>query len=278
MRLPFALSRSFALISLAVWVGGCPVAVAQGTNAPSLGEVLQRLEANLNHYDAGVPSLFCDENVVSSKVEPHERDRDTVTESVFRLKRTAQADHTTALVESREIKSVDGRAPKSGEMDGPALLSGIFEGGLAVVSVGQTSCMNYRLERVNRKKPGEPYVVRFATVLTPRNTAGCFLQEESKGRVLIDPASMQVKRLEITTPHHLIEDEDYYSSRVVGRRELTVEYAPVLMGGETFWMPSAIGMQTTRGEGFDRTVWSFDARYRNYHRLEVKSKILDGPE
>jgi hypothetical protein len=275
------MERASLLRSICIWLGvvalvGVPPALgAQGAKAPTLGEVLQKLEANLNRYDAGVPSLFCDEHVVSSRTVPHERDDRSATDSVFRLKRTPQADGTTALVESREIKRVNGKAPTSEAVPVPTLLTGIFEGGLAVVSVGQTSCMNYKLER--RKRPGE-IVVSFATLLTPSNTADCFLQEKSKGRVVVDAASMQVKRLEIDTPKHVIDEGDEYSEAEVRRRQLTVDYAPVLLGSETFWMPSAIGMRTSSGSSFDVTVWSFQATYRNYHRLEVKSRVLDGPE
>jgi hypothetical protein len=213
--------------------------------------------------------------VVSSRAVPKERDDRSTTDSVFRLRRTPQADGTTALVESREIKRVNGRVPTSAKVHVPTLLTGIFEGGLAVVSVGQTSCMNYKLER--SKVAGE-IVVGFATFLTPSNTDDCFLQEKSKGRVVVDAASMQVKRLEIETPRHVIDDGSEYSEAEVGRRELTVDYAPVLLGTETFWMPSTIGMRTSSGSSFDVTVGTFEATYRDYHRLEVKSKILDGPE
>jgi hypothetical protein len=271
-------SRSFSAILLAALLGLSPVLDAQQKTL-RLGEVLERLEANLNHYDAGVPSLFCDEHVLSSRIEPRERDQNSVTDSVFRVKRTPQADNTTTLVESREITSVNGKlATSQNTVDGPALLSGIFEGGLAVVSVGQTACTNYTLQRINRKRLSEPYVVRFGTVLTAQNTAECFLQEESKGRVVVDPASMQVRRLEITTPHHVLDQDDRFASRVVGKRELKVDYAPVLLGGESFWLPSAISMRTTTGSSFDTTVWTFRADYRNYHRLQVTSHIVGRPQ
>jgi len=243
-----------------------------------LEEILQRLEANLNHYDTGLPSLFCDEHVIS-QVEPGLRNQNTVTDSVFRLKRTPNPDHTTTLVESREIKNVDGKPAASQNMDGPTLLSGAFEGGLAVVSLNQTACMNYTLQRINRNRPTEPYIVRFATVLTPQNTADCLLQENSKGRVFIDPASMQITHLELTTPHHAIIPGNAYRSPVVGERVLTVDYAPVLLGGETFWMPSTIASRATSGSGtFHMIVWSFRASYRNYHKLEVTSRILPAGE
>jgi hypothetical protein len=262
-------------VLLVVALLGMSLGLGAQQKAPALGEVLQRLEANLNHYDADLPSVFCDERVVSSRTEPHERDLNRTTDSVFRLKRIPQDGNRTMLQESREVRSVDGRPAGSQAVQVPALLMGIFEGGLAVVSVGQTSCMNYKLER--SKVPGE-IVVRFATLLTPSNTADCFLDEKSKGRVVIDAASMQVKRLEIDTPKHVIDEGDRYAQAEVGRRELTVDYAPVLLGKETFWMPSAIGMRTTSGSSFDVTVWSFQATYRNYHKLEVSSRILSKPD
>jgi hypothetical protein len=197
---------------------------------------------------------------------------------VFRLKRTPKLDHTTSFVESREIKYVDGKPATSQDMNAPTQLSEVFEGGLDVVSLNQTACMSYALQRINRDRPTEPYIVRFATALTPQNSAGCLLQENSKGRVFIDPASMQITHLELTTPRHIIVPGSSFTSPVVGRRVLSVDYAPVLLGRETFWLPSTITMRVTRGSAFHMIVWSFRATYHNYHRLEVTSRILPGSE
>lgn len=284
-KLRFAMSdrRLSAAISIVVLLGlgtfGFPCALqSQQAKAPTLDEILHRLEANLNHYDKGLPSLFCDEQVVS-RVEPGAGNRDTVTDSVFRVKRTANSRNTSSLVESREIKSVNGKAPKSQDIEGPSLLSGVFEGGLAVVSVNQKVCMRYELERIKSNRPDGPYVIRFATALTRENSADCLLQEKSRGRVFVDPLSMQITHLELTTPHHLIVPGNAYAYPVVGERKLRVDYAPVSLGGETFWLPSSI---TSRDIGdaktFHPTVWSFQATYRNYHRLEVTSHILAGSE
>lgn len=218
--------------------------------------------------------MFCDEHVIS-QVEPGLPSQNTITDSIFRLKRVVNSDHTTNLVESREIERVNDKPATSKDMDGPSLLSGAFEGGIAVVSLNQTACMDYKLQRVNRKRPTEPYIIDFATVLTPQNSAVCLLKEKSTGRVFIDPASMQIKRLELTTPRHAIPLED--SSHVMGKRILVVDYTPVRLGGETFWMPSAITHRAISGEGtFHPIIWSFRASYRNYHKLEVTSRILSG--
>jgi hypothetical protein len=274
----------YRTISLVALIGVSSALYAQHAKTTTLEEILQRVEANLNHYDAGVPSFFCDEHVTSkmehgSMVEDDPRNVDTVTDSVFRLKRTLNPDHTTTLVESREIKTVGGKPATSQKMDGPTMLRGWFEGGLAIVSPSQTACMNYTLQRIDRNHPAEPYVIRFATVLTPQNSAGCLLQEKSKGRVFIDPVSMQVTHLELTTPHHTIIEGDSYRSPVVGKRDLAIDYAPVQLEGQTFWMPSTITLHATSGSGtFHKIVWSFQANYRNYHKLEVKSRILPGFE
>jgi hypothetical protein len=270
--------RTSTFISLVGFVGISSALYAQQAKTPTLDEILGRLETNLNHYDSGLPSLFCDEHLVS-KVLPGPSNGDTVTDSVFRVKRTANANHTTVLVESREIKSVNGKAADTQDMKGPSLLSGVFEGGLDIVSLDQKACMKYELERINGNRPGQPYVIRFATALTPENSSECLLQEKSKGRVLIDPASMQILHMELTTPHHVIIAANDYLPPVIGERVITVDFAPVALGGETFWLPSSISSRDTGDANtFHRTTWTFRASYRNYHRLEVTSRILPGSE
>jgi hypothetical protein len=275
----FAMAFRTSAISLVALLGYSSALCAQRAKTPTLDEILHRLQANLNRYDARVPSLFCDEHVVSSQTERNIPDESTVTDSVFRLKRTPGADDSTILAESREIKTVNGKPATSQDMNAPTTLSGAFEGGLAVVSLDQTACMSYALQPINRRRPAEPYIVRFATALTPQNSAGCLLQEKSKGRAFIDPASLQITHLELTTPRHVMIPGDSFSSPVVGRRVLSVDYAPVLLGGETFWMPARITMRITRGSGtYHETVWSFEATYRNYHKLEVTARIVPGSE
>ena len=81
---------------------------AQNAKAPTMEEILQRLDTNLSQYDTHVPSLFCDERVLS-QIKPGPRNRNLVTDSVFRLKRTLNSDQTTSLEESRDIKKVGGK-------------------------------------------------------------------------------------------------------------------------------------------------------------------------
>lgn len=265
-------------LALAALLANSAALIAQNARPPTPAEILERLDANLHHYDAAVPSLFCQEHAVS-QVWPGAANENTVTDSVFRLRRTGTPGHTTALEESREILKVNGKPATSQTIDGPTQLSGVFEGGLAVVSLSQQACMRYELEPLKKKSPGAPYVIRFATALNPQNAPNCLLQESSKGRAFIDPASMEITHLELTTPHHVIDPGGVYSPPVKGKRVLTVDYAPVALGGGTFWMPATITMQAIQGENtFHKTIWSFQATYSNYHKLEVTTRIVPGSE
>ena len=106
-------------------------------------EILQRLDANLNRYDTRVPSLFCDEHVISQMEAPGMRNQVTATDSIYRRRRTPNSDHTVSLVESREIVKVDGKPATSQNLSGPSLLSGWFEAGPALLSASQSACTNY---------------------------------------------------------------------------------------------------------------------------------------
>jgi hypothetical protein len=267
-----------AVILLIALVACSPAISAQSAKTLSLEEILQRLQDNLRRYDRLVPSFFCDEHAIS-QVEPGSRNQNAVTDSIFRLDRTENPDHTTSLTESREIKLIDGKPATSQEMDGPALVSGAFEGGLAVVTLTQRACMNYSLQRPRKNLPSEPYIVRFATVLTPQNIDACLLQENSKGSISIDPASMQITHLELITQHHTIIPGTTYREPVIGKRVLTVDYVPVQFNDVSYWMPSTITSQSTSNSGtFHEVVWLFHATYRNYHKLEVESRILSPGE
>jgi hypothetical protein len=145
--------------------------------------------------------------------------------------------------------------------------------------MNQRVCMNYTLERPSRKDPAAPYVIRFASVVTPQNSASCLLQEEGKGRVFVDPTSMQITRMELTTPHHTIIPGSAWESPIKGEWVLAVDYAPVTLGGQVFWMQTVIRSRETSGGGtFHQIVWSFRASYRNFHKLEVTSHIVPAGE
>ena len=90
---------------------------------------------------------------------------------------------------------------------------------------------------------------------------------------------MEIKHLELTAQRHVIVRGNAYERPVLGKWSVAVDYVPVVLDGDTFWMPATIrSRDVSTSEGFHSTLWSFDATYRNYHRLEVKSRILPAGE
>ena len=254
----------------------------QQTETPTLEGILQRLQENVDQYQALVPSFFCDEHVVASMGTAYRVGVNlTVTDSNFRLKRVPNPDGTITLQESHEVKKVNGRPATGDSVSGPAFLRGAFSNGLALVSANQQACMRATIKPIRQNKPSDPITIQFASVPASERPADCLMQEDISGRVFIDPATMQIRRMEFHAPNHVIGPESKTSNGVripstVGTWDVTVEYAPVVLGGESFWLPTK-----TSETMIDRTgtnEWLYEAAYRNYHKLEVTSRILPASE
>jgi hypothetical protein len=249
----------------------------QQTPPRTLTEVLQRLEDNLLRYHSTIPSFFCDEDAISSLLSAYtHKSGGTITDSLFRLKRTPNPDQTTTLTESRDIKTVNGHPANGEDITGPSIVHGAFSGGLSIVSISQQSCMRYKLRPL---KSGQPYIVEFVSIPAAERPQNCLLQEDGSGRVFIDPTTFEITRIELTAPHHTIVPagktaNGYNIPAIIGTWDLSIDYAPVQLDRKTFWMPTTINSTGTAGYIADKTVWSFKANYRNYHKLEVTSRIL----
>jgi hypothetical protein len=239
------------------------LALAQQVPPPALDEILLRLESNLDHYDKQVPNFFCNEHVVSSLSYGQKR-QSTSTDSVFRVVRASSG----VLTESREIKAVNGTPANGEHVGGPAILSGVFKGGLDAVSLRQKACMSYTLQPIEPGHSDEPYIIQFTTLPNTQRRSECVLREEGAGRVFIDPITTQVTRMELRVPSHVINPGE------VGVWYISINYAPILLVGQTFWMPTALTSTATPSDAYTPTVYSFSARYADYHKLEVTSHIV----
>lgn len=250
-----------------------PSLAAKQKHVQGLDGILRGLEENLQRYDREVPSFFCDEHSVSEMTPGTRWDRKEA-DSIFRLKRARSADGSMSLAESREVKMVNGRSSSSAEWDAPATIEGAFEGGLAVVSMSQQACMDYQLEH---EEHGQ-YVVSFRTRDESQKDDACLLHEKARGRAVIDPASLQVTHLELTMPQHRVPNgsrPQWYSPTVKGEWAIAVDYAPVILDGRSFWMPSNVRSRvTSEPNSFHSKTWTFQASYRNFHKLEVVSRIV----
>jgi hypothetical protein len=229
---------------------------------PTLDKILLKLEDNFLRYRSSIPSFFCDEHVVSGMQQNGMPLFVTLTDSIFRLKRSDH-DNQTRLAESREIKTVDHKPSKDAQiLKGPAIFSGAFSNATAIVTFDEKACYTYHL---TTSLSDHRYVIEYATKAAKDRDKHCLMQESSTGRAFIDPLTMQIERIECRTPNHPLP----------GTRALwtwSIDYGKVLLNGKTFWLPKKI---TAEVAGYSTPVeWSFDATYRNYHELTVTSRIV----
>jgi hypothetical protein len=244
---------------------------AQQPTSPTLDNILHQLQDNLDQYRKLVPSFYCSEHVVSDANYGGDR-LYRATDSIFRVVRN----DAEKLIESREVKAINGTPVTRQHLDGPVALGGVFAGGLATVSENGKACMHYAFQPdapLQPDVPGHPgkyLVVHFSTLPEAQNVSACVLKGEGTGRVLIDPTTLQVTKMELQAPHHALNTGEH------GLWKITIDYAPVALGGKTFWMPAILNSTLVTEAAQTPTVYTYFAHYYDYHKLEVTSRVVPG--
>ncbi|HTH53266.1 MAG TPA: hypothetical protein VL495_04895 [Edaphobacter sp.] len=239
---------------------------AQQPESPSLNDILVRMQANLSDYLHNVPNFFCDERVDSRLQQPGASEQKTVTDSIFRLRRSVTPTDEWQFSESREIKTVNKQVAKGEDIQGPAIFSGAFTNAAAVVSLELSHCYDYNLIPDARLGKSPVLLVEFATQESAIGDKSCPTSERETGRAWIDPNNFHLLRVEARIPNHEAVDG------ILALWTWEIEYAPVTFDSRQFWMPKTIASKAEAND--NRAVWSFTANYRNYHKLTVTSHII----
>ena len=91
-------------------------------------------------------------------------------------------------------------------------------------------------------------------------------RQDLQDRLLGSSSHINLLRVEARIPDHEITRNNF------GLWTWSIDYAPVAIGGKTFWMPKTIESEAIPNDHL--VAWSFVARYSNYHKLEVNSRII----
>jgi hypothetical protein len=270
-----------------------------------LDALLVALEANIDSYNRSVPGFLCNEHV-SSNMEPttdpggfrHDAD------SVFRVRRAAQPNGTSHLVESRTLKTLNGKPapPTASDTDvdpddplaaappqAPMAVFGIFSNGINLVAYSGKLCFRYKLHPARPNHPKDRIVVDFEELPPSERDDDCPSNGKISGKETIDQATRRAVRLQTTTTNHLSQfgyNETW---------EWTIEYAPVTLSTRVFWLPTTIRSRAvpdinaltagayaapTRrgGPGSPNSArpltYTLEAKYTDYHLLNVTSRIV----
>ncbi|WP_263415944.1 hypothetical protein [Terriglobus albidus] len=246
----------------------------------SLDEILNKAQANIESYRTSVPNVYCTEHAVANRKIPNSSpgpasstpasraatiEDSAESSAIFRLKRLPQPSENGIFEESRISQHVTYSSDAPGyEMFGiPALLYGVFSNGLNILSPEARQCFSFNLRKV---KQGKPIVVEFADLPADQRAAGCLAFQNARGAIQIDPETMHVAQIERSVPRQVLVGD------IKGEWTWKEKYSPVTLMGKTFWLPNSI---TSRSVSSDqRSVWTFDATYKDYHLFYSTTRIL----
>ena len=130
--------------ALAVLIFSVFPAVAGCRQSPSLDTLLDRLDAYAKHYQATLPSLSCDEQIVSQALSKKGKVTSEVKISST-LREVRTGDPYSPFDEKREFKSINGRRPKSTFRTSqlPFFVEGGFAGLVGYKGWEQRACFDY---------------------------------------------------------------------------------------------------------------------------------------
>lgn len=266
---------SYAILA-GFMVGFLSPSLAQKT-APTADSVLARLQANIANYDESVPDFSCEEHIASQEIRKGKVVGNAQVVSAFYVIRSKPGSSQGPFEESRTIQTVNGLPSKKQSLKLPYRFNGGYANALDLVSAKNMGCYNDTLI----DKPdsaGHPMMVLEITPKPNKDTNADCRMANQRGftRARVDPDTMQILQLENSaddphlkiplpfTPSFLFSRHDRY--------DLSVDYAKVNLGAQSFWLPQTIQSTITDTEAPDSLVYK--ATYSNCHRFLHPSKAV----
>ena len=250
----------------------CSASGAQST--PKLDQVLPRIQQHVKEFEDSLPDFICDEKITSRELMAGTTIHETDIDSTFRG--TQNRDKTPdgkyqPFTEWRDIQTIDGRpAPKGQQLTGPFLFGGGFSSILVeIFSAENSRYFNYKVIGTDKVDGQAAVELKFETkkdqqALLHRELFGSQYVMKGSGKAWIDFASMNVLRLEIQYLDPPMPE---------GVLSLAVDYAPVVIKEETFWMPKTVTAEQTVPNPKMPVGGQYVAEYSNYQEFKVSVRI-----
>ena len=217
-----------------------------------------RLVAYAERYRATLPSLVCEEQIVSEEVKDGKVKKEVDIEGTFRVTRTGPPE--SPFAETHVYRTVNGQ-PATKHFGIPYLLTGAFANGIGF-NPETLSCY------ANAEEPGAVagQVVVVSTRRANASDAAC--ERTAPGtvrRTVVDEATGHVLHVEVRTPAEM--------ARKMKRPFFAeIDYGPVVLGEEAVWLPLRVATQDEKDER------RFVVRYSDFHRYGGAITILPGME
>lgn len=259
-------------------------------HAPSLDEVLGRLDASYEDYLHHLPNLSAQEDVVSTVSSRAQKFpvKTVSTRSTFRVVRAPVGGDPEHFSESHTLEMVNNEKPKPGAMlSGPAIATGIFSYAPMLASQKVAGCFDYKLKPHEKGGKLQSIELEFKQKAPDTATAAsCPPAEYAYGSVVLEPQTLHILSIEKTVPAVKLMNKTW------GRWTWKVEYGRVRLGEAEYWLPKHIVSQSSTlsdprfipsaiSRGLDsipldpaQTEWEFDAVYKDFKLYTAESRIL----
>jgi len=245
-------------------------ALGAQTAAPTVDQILARVQTNTGQFEASLPDFTCDETIVARRIEHGVMARDGSAESHFTGLQKASG--RMSFTESREYVTINGAPAVKGQRLGGAFL---FEGAFSSLLDGTFSTRaalfhDYQIAGREKCNNRPALVIKFATKRGQSGLraewGGRTMVQRDRGTAWIDEETLQVLRIErrfMNLPPGWLG--------LVAR----VNYGAVTIDGKPFWMPIEVEAERS---SIDNVSREYRAEYRNYRKFEVSSGISFQPQ
>ncbi len=241
---------------------------------PKLDQILPRVQDHVKEFEHSLPDFICDEKITSKELMGGKTIHETDIDSTFRGTQNRDKNQDRQyepFTEWRDIQTIDGRpAPKGQQLTGPFLFGGGFSSILVeIFSPENSPYFNYKVIGTDKVDGKAAVLLKFETkkgqqALLHRELFGTQYVMKGSGKAWIDPASMNVLRLEIQYLDPPMPE---------GVLTLAVDYAPVIIQEKTFWMPRTVTAEQTVPNPKMPVGGQYVAEYSNYQEFKVSVRI-----
>jgi hypothetical protein len=241
---------------------------------PKLSQILPRVQDHVKEFEHSLPDFICDEKITSRELMAGTTIHETDIDSTFRGTQNRDKNPERKyqpFTEWRDIQMVDGRpAPKGQQLTGPFLFGGGFSSILVeIFSPENSRYFNYKVIGAESLDGKAALLIKFETkkgqqALLHRELFGTQYVMKGSGKAWIDLASMNVLRLELQYLDPPMPE---------GVLSLAVNYAPVVIKEETFWMPKTVTAEQTVPNPKAPVGGQYVAEYSNYQEYKVSVRI-----
>jgi hypothetical protein len=236
------------------------LAVCQQTSSSQTSneEQVRRVIAYTDAYKKRLPSLECDETMLSQRMRNGKVKREVKIEATLRELRDEH--EPGGFRDEYTFKSVNGKAAKPNFSTGtlPYFVYKAFANGIGIGESLLPACLNYTFATLDN---GRTLQFNIDSRPDARDPSCSKIPDDYHKTMLIDTASGAVRHVERRMSPEFADSNLEIPS-------ITIDYAPQRLGEDTFWLP-------TRFQAIDlHQHGGMIATYSNCHRYTVVSKIV----